>query len=183
MIWRKCCVNSGSRRHCNFQWKVLKCCEGLFTRLTLSIDVVSATPPLRHAQVAATCVRNAHTHNDHVKHLFASLQYQHQAIRIASSSLDFNVLAIVDTFDGMSVTSQRELERQTKLLSGVDADLELISRVQIHVEFMSNAVRKAIEGGERHRTLGDYVSHVKMKQVAELCSRTHGQLYYLHCRR
>lgn len=139
-------------------------------------DVVSATPPLRHSQAAATCVRNAHIHNDHVKHLFASLQYQHEAIRIASSSLDFNVLAIVDTFDGMSVTSQRELERQTKLLNGVEADLELISRVQIHVEFMSNAVRKAIEGGERHRTLGDYVSHVKMKQVAELCSRTHEDL-------
>jgi autophagy-related protein 11 len=41
---------------------------------------------------------------------------------------------------------------------------------------MSPAVRKAIDSGERPRTLGDYVSNVKMKQVAETCSRTHGIL-------
>ena len=38
------------------------------------------------------------------------------------------------------------------------------------------STRKAVEAGERARTLGDYVSNVKMKQVAETCARTHGDL-------
>jgi autophagy-related protein 11 len=54
------------------------------------------------------------------------------------------------------------------------ADLELIRQVQVHVEFLSNAVRKAIEAGGEGRTLADYVSSAKMTQVAEACRRTHG---------
>jgi autophagy-related protein 11 len=65
--------------------------------------------------------------------------------------------------------------RQAALLAGLDADLELIGRVRIHPEFMSAAVRRAMEQGERGRTLGDYVSNVKMRQVADTCARTHGQ--------
>ena len=105
-----------------------------------------------------------------------SLRYQHEALRIASTSLDLNVLAIMDVFDGISETARKDLEKQETLLAGVDADLEIISRVKIHAEFMSPATRKAVEAGERARTLGDYVSNVKMKQVAETCARTHGDL-------
>jgi len=48
------------------------------------------------------------------------------------------------------------------MIAGVDADLlDLICRVEIHIEFMSSAVRKAIENGERPRTLCDYVSNAK----------------------
>ena len=72
------------------------------------------------------------------------------------------------------MTARKDLERQAALLAGLDADLEIISRVRIHVEFMSPAVRNAIENGERPRTLGDYVSNVRMKQVADACTRTHG---------
>ena len=53
--------------------------------------------------------------------------------------------------------------------------MDIISRVKIHMEFMSPGLRKAIEAGEKPRTLGDYVSNVKMMQVAETCSRTHGE--------
>jgi autophagy-related protein 11 len=80
----------------------------------------------------------------------------------------------VDTFEGIAVGSRRELEKQATLLAGLEADLDLISKIKIHVEFMSPAVRKAVESGEKSRTLGDYVSNVKMKQVAETCARTHG---------
>jgi autophagy-related protein 11 len=88
--------------------------------------------------------------------------------------LDAHVLVILDTFDSIAANSKRELEKQATLLGGLGADLELISQVRIHVEFMSNAVRKAIEAGEKQRTLGDYVSSAKMKTVAEACRRTHG---------
>lgn len=104
-----------------------------------------------------------------------ALHYQHEALRIGTIALDAHVLAVLDSFEGVAVNAKRELERQGSLLAGLDADLELINRVALHVELMSPAVRKSIEAGEsKHRTLGDYVSTVKMKQVADACSRTHG---------
>ena len=138
------------------------------------LDSIAATPPFRPSQLATSYLRTAHTHHDHVNHILSTLHYQHEAIRIASSSLDLNVLAIVDTFESIAVGSRRELEKQASLLAGLEADLDIISRVGIHVEFLSPAVRRATEAGEKHRTLGDYVSNVKMKQVAETCARTHG---------
>jgi autophagy-related protein 11 len=111
-----------------------------------------------------------------VNNTLNSLRYQHEALRIAFTSLDLNVLAIIDVFEGISQGAQSDLEKQETLLAGVDADLEIITRVKIHAEFMSPATRKAIEAGERARTLGDYVSNAKMKQVAETCARTHGNL-------
>ncbi|KAH7912199.1 putative peripheral membrane protein [Hygrophoropsis aurantiaca] len=139
-------------------------------------DNISATPPFRPSQLATSYLHNAHAHIEHITHVISTLHRQHQAIQIASSSLDLNVLAITDVFDGMAGAAGKDLERQAALLAGLDADLEIIARVRIHVEFMSPAVRKAIENGERHRTLGDYVSNVKMKQVAETCARTHEDL-------
>lgn len=104
------------------------------------------------------------------------LRYQREALRIAFTSLDLNVLAIMDVFEGISQSAQRDLEKQETLLAGVDSDLAVIGRIKLHADFMSPATRKAVEAGEKARTLGDYVSNVKMKQVAETCARTHGNL-------
>ena len=87
------------------------------------------------------------------------------------------MLAISETFEGIAVNARKELEKQTSLLVGLDSDLELISRVGVHVEFCSAAVRMAIEAGDPHRVLGDYVSKQKMKQVADACVRTHGSSF------
>lgn len=139
-------------------------------------EAIDATPPFRPSQLATSYLRTAHIHKEHVTNTLNSLRYQHEALRIASTSLDLNVLAIMDVFEGISQSAQKDLEKQEMLLAAVDADLEIISRVKIHAEFMSPATRKAVEAGEKARTLGDYVSNVKMKQVAETCARTHGDL-------
>lgn len=139
-------------------------------------EAIDATPPFRPSQLAITYLRTAHIHKEHVNNTLNNLRYQHEALRIASTSLDLNVLAIMDVFEGISQSAQKDLEKQETLLAGVDADLEIISRIKIHAEFMSPATRKAVEAGEKARTLGDYVSNVKMKQVAETCARTHGDL-------
>lgn len=146
------------------------------TRLNVHIysDNIAATPPFRPSRLAASYLRTAHIHHEHIHRMSLTLHYQREAVRIASSSLDLHVLAITDAFEGISTTCRKELEKQAALVAGLEADLEIISRVKIHVEFMSPAVRKAIETGEKPRTLGDYVSIVKMKQVAETCTRTHG---------
>jgi len=111
-----------------------------------------------------------------MQHYLRSLMLQHQGLQIASKNLDFNVLAIAETFDGLAANSQRELQKQESLLNGVDADLELISKVTVHVEFCSEAVRTAIEAGDPQRVLGDYVSKQKMQTVKDSCAKTHGGL-------
>ncbi|EKM77300.1 hypothetical protein AGABI1DRAFT_122058 [Agaricus bisporus var. burnettii JB137-S8] len=137
---------------------------------------MSATPPIRPSQLAASYLRTARLHHEQVNQLLISLRYQHEAVRIATSSLDLHILAIFDTFDSIAVNAKRELAKQASLLEGLNSDLEMIKRVRIHVDFMSTSVRRAIEAGDRHRTLGDYVSNDKMRTVAAGCARTHEDL-------
>ncbi|EPT00582.1 hypothetical protein FOMPIDRAFT_152203 [Fomitopsis schrenkii] len=139
-------------------------------------DAISSTPPFRISQLATSYEQAAHQHHDQVHRTLASLHYQHTALRIASSVLDLHVLAIADVYDGVSAAAQREIDRQDALLNGLDADLEIVTRVHVHREFMSQAMRKAMDVGDRGRTLGDYVSRVKMRQVADSCMRAHDEL-------
>ena len=104
------------------------------------------------------------------------MHYQQRAIHISSSALDHHILAVSESFDGLASIAERELEKQTKLLGGIDADLKIISRVKVHTEFLSQATQKAMEAGEKARSLGDYVSKVKMQQVADSCLKTHKDL-------
>ena len=169
------CDNSISTRHFSLPSKV----STILSRrrqfdLRSNTDVTASTPPIRHTQLATSYARASHFHHEHIQLLLRSLHFQHQAIRIASTTLDFNVLAISETFEGIALNAQKEFEKQSSLLAGLDSDLELISRVGVHVEFCSAAVRMAIETGDAHRVLGDYVSKQKMKQVADACMKTHG---------
>lgn len=138
------------------------------------IDTIAATPPFRPSQLATSYLRMAHIHNDYITHTLSTLPFQHEAIRVALSSLELNVFAIADAFESIAGGARGELEKQASLLAGLEADLEIIGKIKIHVEFMSPAVRHSIEAGGEPRTLGDYVSNVKMKQVADTCARTHG---------
>ncbi|KAK0192988.1 putative peripheral membrane protein [Armillaria mellea] len=139
-------------------------------------ESIATTPPFKPSELAASYLTAAHSHHETIKYLHATIQHQHEAVQIASNSLDLNVLAIVDTYDGLSSGFKKELDKQAALLAGLEADLDIISRVRIHTEFVSPAVRKAMEAGDKARTLGDYVSNAKMKQVAETCARTHDDL-------
>ncbi|KIK99177.1 hypothetical protein PAXRUDRAFT_569510 [Paxillus rubicundulus Ve08.2h10] len=139
-------------------------------------EVLSATPPYRPSQLAAQYLHSAHAYLEHITHMLATLHRQSQAVQIACSSLDLNVLTITDVFDGIASTANKELQRQAALLAGIGADLEIINRVEVHMEFMSPTMRKAIENGEKPRTLGTYVAKDKMNVVADGCARTHNDL-------
>ena len=145
-----------------------------FLSLWQHADAIATTPPIRHAQLAASYARAAHKHHESIQHYVQSLTFQNQGLQIASKSLDYNILAVSESFDGVAVNARRELEKQASLLSGVDADLDLISQVAVHVEFCSEAVRMAIEAGDPQRVLGDYVSKQKMQTVKDTCAKTHG---------
>jgi autophagy-related protein 11 len=137
--------------------------------------VLSATPPYKPSQLAAQYLHSAHVYLEHITHTLATLHRQSQAVQIACSSLDLNVLTITDVFDGIASTANKELQRQAALLAGIGADLEIINRVEVHMEFMSPTMRKAIENGEKPRTLGTYVAKDRMNVVADGCARTHSE--------
>ncbi|OSX61021.1 hypothetical protein POSPLADRAFT_1057962 [Postia placenta MAD-698-R-SB12] len=139
-------------------------------------DTITSTPPFRPSQLASSYLHTAETHYEHIQRLATSMRYQQEALRIASSSLDLHVLAISDVFEGIASIASRELDKQAVLLAGVSADLEIVERVPVHREFLSEKVRRAQDAGERARTLGDYVSRFKMQQVAESCVKTHEEL-------
>ncbi|KAJ7432708.1 hypothetical protein B0H11DRAFT_2260170 [Mycena galericulata] len=76
-----------------------------------------------------------------------------------------------DTIDNRLIFTGKQLEdvaeKQAALLAGLEADLDIISRIRIHTEFVLPAVHEAIESSEKPRTLGNYVSNIKMNQVAD----------------
>ncbi|KAI0266091.1 putative peripheral membrane protein [Gloeopeniophorella convolvens] len=139
-------------------------------------ETITATPPFRPSQLGASYHRAAQAHQQSISHILDSLRYQQSSLRIASTALDLNVLNVADVFEGVAAGAHRELSKQATLIASVDADLEMASRVQIHREFMSSAVQRAMDAGSKARTLGDYVSNEKMRQVADACRRTHGEL-------
>ncbi|KAH9962908.1 hypothetical protein BC827DRAFT_1195700 [Russula dissimulans] len=139
-------------------------------------ETMTATPPFRPSQLGASYHRAAMAHQQSIARTMESLRYQQSALRIASTVLDLNVLNVADVFDGVAVGAHRELERQATLISSVGTDLEMASRIQVHREFMSATMQRAMDAGNRGRTLGDYVSNEKMLQVADSCRRTHGEL-------
>ena len=137
-----------------------------------------STPPIRHTELATVYARTAHMHHEHIQHILRSLQLQHQAIRISCTNLDQNVLSISEPFETISINALKELEKEETLLEGVEADLKLLNRVTVHLDFCSHAVRMAIENGDPPRVLANYVSEQKMKQVAETCSKSHGAFFF-----
>ncbi|TFK84892.1 hypothetical protein K466DRAFT_588523 [Polyporus arcularius HHB13444] len=139
-------------------------------------DAIASTPPFRISQLASSYVQTALTHVEYINRTLTSLHYQQRAVQISSSALDHHILATTDTYEGIAAIAERELDKQGKLLGGLDADLEIASRVKVHKEFLSVSVRRAMEAGDKGRTLGDYVSKVKMQQVAASCVKTHEEL-------
>ncbi|KAI0370493.1 hypothetical protein BV20DRAFT_1018587 [Pilatotrama ljubarskyi] len=139
-------------------------------------DAIASTPPFRISQLASSYLNTASLHVEQINRILSSLHYQQNALRISSSALDLHILATSEGFEALSAIAQRELNRQAKLLAGLNADLEIVSRVKVHKEFLSASMRKAMEAGDRGRTLGDYVSKVKMEQVANSCMNTHEDL-------
>ncbi|KAI9507608.1 putative peripheral membrane protein [Russula earlei] len=139
-------------------------------------ETMTATPPFKPSQLSASYHRAALAHQQSTARTLESLRCQQSALRIASTVLDLNVLNVADVFDGVAAGAHRELEKQANLIASIDSDLEMVSRVQIHREFMSTAMQRAMDAGNRGRTLGDYVSNEKMYQVGDSCRRTHEEL-------
>ena len=135
----------------------------------------SITVSAKPSQLAAAYLRTAHTHATEVERTVTSLRYQLDALKIASNTLDLHVLAISDAFESVSLNAQPEINKQATLLNGISTDLDIIAQVEVHREFLSTALKIAIDAGEKPRTLGNYVNRDKMVEVGKNCRRVHGK--------
>ncbi|QRW05476.1 autophagy-related protein 11 [Ceratobasidium sp. AG-Ba] len=136
----------------------------------LLLSPTSPLPQTGHSR------RDAETHVEHIHFLGTSVDLQHEALSVVMLNLEGHVMALADTFDTFRNVAQRELERQQALLQGHKLDLEIISKVKVHPEFLSATVRRGVETAGRERTLGDYVSSSKMQMVADSCTKLHNEL-------
>ena len=85
------------------------------------------------------------------------------------------MLAISDAFESVSLNAKPEINKQATLMNGISTDLDIIAQVEVHREFLSTALKIAIDGGEKPRTLGNYVNRDKMVEVGKNCRRVHGK--------
>lgn len=108
----------------------------------------------------------------------ASIDVQQESLLVVMQNLEAHVMALAETFDSFRSVAQRELDQQQALLRGHKLDLEIISKVKVHPEFLSAVVRRGVEATGRERTLGDYVSNSKMQTVAESCTRRHSEHWF-----
>ncbi|KAI0074448.1 hypothetical protein K474DRAFT_1665357 [Panus rudis PR-1116 ss-1] len=146
------------------------------TYLDLDLDQVlervhiepALQPPIQDTKSPQPYLTTTHTHTSQITHLLNTLRTQHAALLIASSTLDLHVLHIHEAFSALEESAVKELDGQERLLRGVEADLVVVGRVGVSRVFLSGSAAK--------RTLGDYVSRAKMKQVVEACARTHENL-------
>jgi len=96
---------------------------------------------------------------------------QQSALRVASTALDHHVLNVADVLDDFVGCALQELEMQAPLIASVDADMEVISRIRIHRNFLSPAALRAMSS-----TLSYYVSSERMHQIVGACRRIHSML-------
>jgi autophagy-related protein 11 len=121
-----------------------------------------------------TLLTSAEEHVAYIPTVLSCLSVQATALRVAASNLDTHVLSLSEVFGNFEPIAIKELDRQAELLRNHDFDLEVISKIRVHAEFLSPSVRKEVEAGVKERVLGDYVSNVKMKMVADSCAKIHG---------
>ncbi|KAI0291615.1 hypothetical protein B0F90DRAFT_1775568 [Multifurca ochricompacta] len=121
-------------------------------------ESVTAAPSFRPSELGASYYRAAQAQQQSIDRTLDSLRYQQSALRIACSVLDLRLIDVANIFDGVAAGARQELDRQASLIAGVDADLEMVSRVQIHRDFMSPAAKE------------------RWTRAVEACQKTHGDL-------
>lgn len=101
-----------------------------------------------------------------------------------------HVLTLTEAWSTLKDNISAGLESQAKLLEGIDYDLDSISQLSVHPEFVATGAKRnsglpATPATEREaedsapavvktKMLGEYVSRPKMKLVVDSCRRVHG---------
>jgi autophagy-related protein 11 len=91
------------------------------------------------------------------------MRHQRSALDLASSVIVSHVLKVSDVVP----YARQELDKRAALVAGVDGAMDLASRVRIHREFMSPAVRRAMDAGGSPRTLDHYVSGERIRRAVK----------------
>ncbi|KAG8767651.1 oligomeric, coiled-coil, peripheral membrane protein, partial [Serendipita sp. 397] len=159
--------------------------DGLLPSGSLQEDSISS---LRTSQVLQDQFQRSQQHQSYISALFQQIHSQHDALLIASANLDMHILTLSDAWMALRESISSNLETQAKLLDGIDYDLDTISQLSVHPSFLAVASAKSNaapttpikeregDGGIKAKTLGEYVSRVKMKLVVDSCRKMHVDL-------
>ncbi|KAF8263102.1 hypothetical protein EI94DRAFT_1832475 [Lactarius quietus] len=85
-----------------------------------------------------------------ISRIVESMRHQRSTLQLASRVAEFHVLNVSDVVSDV----RQELDKCAALADSVDGAMYLASRVQIHREFMSLAVLRAMDAGGTPRMLG-----------------------------
>ena len=134
---------------------------------------------IKETASADAILASAQDHLAYIPIILSSLSVQTSAIQVAAANLDSHILNISEIFENFEAIASKELDRQAALLRNHHLDLEIISKIRVHHEFLSPNVRRDVEAGLKERMLVDYISSQKMTLVAESCSKIHGMAFAL----
>ncbi|KAF8267645.1 autophagy-related protein 11-domain-containing protein [Lactarius quietus] len=98
-----------------------------------------------------------------ISRIVESMRHQRSTLQLASRVAEFHVLNVSDVVSDV----RQELDKCAALADSVDGAMYLASRVQIHREFMSLAVLRAMDAGGTPRMLGHYVSGETLCRAVE----------------
>lgn len=138
----------------------------------------------------------AHAISESIQEHAATSRRHHAAlvtIQRSTSVALLNLLSHADTVKGEAGTirksSRSELNRMGTLLQGYQRDLEILGLVGVHPRLVPSAssqsngstsagagAHSSSSGPQTKRTLGTFVSSVKMGAVADACNRVHKEL-------
>lgn len=122
--------------------------------------------------VAHLVVHERYSHEllDHIRSINRSTQ-------VALFNLQSHADSIKKGADALADLAGKELSRMQGLLDGHERDLQILAMVAINPRLLSGS--SSADGRSRtskERTLGDYVSRVKMTAVADACSKVYTEL-------
>lgn len=109
---------------------------------------------------------------DHLCHLQSLFKAQAHALRIAYANLAFHLEPIIAAFREFSTRADAQLDHQSKLLHGYEADMAMLPKVVVHESLFR---RRDKEDTERRKTLVDWIHTKKMEQVRDWCQTAHSK--------
>ena len=140
----------------------------------MSVNAPDASP----SSIISAYSRAANFHNQHLLQRADAINAQISCLLVASLNLDSHVLNLSSAYDAFSVTAQRELEKQEEILKSHERDMQVISQIRVHSEFITKPNnRRALDAAARDRMLVAYVHAPKMHQVAANCANLHGAFW------
>ncbi|PWN23238.1 hypothetical protein BCV69DRAFT_112785 [Microstroma glucosiphilum] len=139
-----------------------------------SIDLVQPPTPRSLEAIVAwshSILEYVHSHASTSQHHHSALSTIQRSTSVALLNLLSHSHNVKDGSLSAKVSNEGQLGRMQRLLGGYQRDLEILGLVRVNPALLPPS-----SGSSSKRTLGDFVSRVKMGAVADACNRVFEEL-------